>query len=144
MPKQASKKKTRTKKEQQQAVRDKMNEIATRDARKKAKRDQDVSNNGESSTTDEQPTKPNTSNKPKQRTKGARTSAREWCEAELKKSGSPMHVTELLDAIQRAGWQTNSKTPEWTIYAMIVRDIKSKGENSRFRKIDGGTFALAD
>jgi len=40
-------------------------------------------------------------------------------------------------------WHTNGKTPAATIYAAIIREIASKGNASRFRKVARGKFELA-
>ena len=55
-----------------------------------------------------------------------------------------MNCQELVkQATQRGLWQPMAgKTPASTLYAAILREIKDKGEASRFRKTDRGKFAL--
>jgi len=47
--------------------------------------------------------------------------------------------------MQVAGlWSTpNGATPDATLYASILREINTKGKDSRFRKTDRGLFTLA-
>jgi len=48
-------------------------------------------------------------------------------------------------AADRKLWKTASgKTPANTLYSSILREINSKGKDSRFIKADRGKFALAD
>ena len=41
-----------------------------------------------------------------------------------------------------AGWKTNGKTPEATLYAAMTREIAKKGDAARFRKADRGLFEI--
>ena len=65
----------------------------------------------------------------------------------LAKQGEPMRCQAIVDAaIEQELWQTRSgKTPANTLYAAILREIKTKGATggSRFIKADRGQFALA-
>ena len=62
----------------------------------------------------------------------------------LKDAGEPMDVQTLLARIlERALWKTQGKTPAATLYSAIIREIRAKGTNSRFQKIDRGQFAAA-
>jgi hypothetical protein len=45
--------------------------------------------------------------------------------------------------LQQGYWATGGKTPAATINAAIAREIKTKGELSRFRKVQRGLFTLA-
>ena len=56
----------------------------------------------------------------------------------------PMSCKAIMEKIlaQRL-WQTTGKTPAATISAAIIREIASKGEKSRFRKVAPGKFTLA-
>jgi hypothetical protein len=49
----------------------------------------------------------------------------------------------MVEAMAKQGlWSsTSGKTPEATLYASILRDLK-KGKAARFKKIDRGQFAL--
>ena len=56
----------------------------------------------------------------------------------------PMTCRELVDAmVAKRLWKSpGGKTPEATLYASILRDIR-KGKDARFKKTGPGTFALA-
>lgn len=60
-------------------------------------------------------------------------------------SGDPMRCKDIVDlAAERGLWTPrDGKTPENTLYAAISREIKVKGEASRFMKAERGKFALA-
>jgi hypothetical protein len=56
-------------------------------------------------------------------------------------AGEPMRVGDIFAAIQTKGlWATKGKTPEATLYAAIIREIRDKGVDSRFEKKDRGLF----
>ena len=65
--------------------------------------------------------------------------------AVLEQSDEPMSVKAMIETAKDRGlWAPGSgKTPEQTLYSAIIREIKSKGGESRFRKQDRGRFALA-
>ena len=52
-------------------------------------------------------------------------------------------ATMVERMLAKALWKTSGKTPAATIYAAIIREIKVKGDKSRFRKTDRGLFELA-
>jgi len=56
----------------------------------------------------------------------------------------PMRCKDIVDlAVARGLWTPgNGKTPANTLYASILREIKTKGDASRFRKAERGKFAL--
>ena len=61
----------------------------------------------------------------------------------LTEAGGPMKCQDMVDRMLGQGyWQTNGATPAATIYAAIVREIRDKGDDSRFRKVDRGSFEL--
>lgn len=62
----------------------------------------------------------------------------------LAESGEPMTAKAMVEAMQAKGLWTSpaGKTPEATLYASIIRDIR-KGKDARFVKTGRGTFALA-
>lgn len=62
----------------------------------------------------------------------------------LAESGEPMTAKAMVEAMQAKGYWTSpaGKTPEATLYASIIRDIR-KGKDARFVKTGRGTFALA-
>jgi len=57
----------------------------------------------------------------------------------------PMRCKDIVDlAVARKLWTPGvGKTPANTLYASITREIKTKGDASRFRKAERGKFALA-
>ena len=59
-------------------------------------------------------------------------------------NGAAMNCPDLVKtATERGLWQPMAgKTPASTLYAAILREIKDKGETSRFTKTDRGKFAL--
>ena len=59
----------------------------------------------------------------------------------LKKAGVPMTCKEVWAKIdEQKMWFTEGKTPKATIYSAILREIKAKGEDSRFKKAARGRF----
>jgi hypothetical protein len=62
----------------------------------------------------------------------------------LKEAGEPLNAQDLIARILERGlWKTEGKTPAATIYAAMIREIKTKGSDSRFQKVDRGRFAAA-
>ena len=62
----------------------------------------------------------------------------------LKDAKAPMDCKAIVEKVLSKGlWQTKGKTPAATLYAAIIREIATKGKNSRFRKTDRGQFATA-
>ena len=59
-------------------------------------------------------------------------------------TGDPMPCKAIVDlAVARKLWiPGNGKTPANTLYASILREIKTKGDASRFIKVNSGKFAL--
>lgn len=56
----------------------------------------------------------------------------------------PMNCKGLVERMLADGlWKTNGKTPAATIYAAILREINTKGDAARFRKVERGKFELA-
>lgn len=61
----------------------------------------------------------------------------------LGQTGKPLNSADLLERIQsRRLWKTDGKTPRATLVAAMLREIKFKGRESRFRKAGRGLFAL--
>ena len=59
----------------------------------------------------------------------------------LAKAGGPMGCRAIVEqAIESGVWKTSGKTPEATLYAAIIREIKAKGKDARFKKVDRGLF----
>lgn len=62
----------------------------------------------------------------------------------LTDSGQPMRCKDMVDKMIGDGlWKTVGKTPAATIYAAILREIQTKGEQARFKKTDRGLFVAA-
>jgi hypothetical protein len=61
----------------------------------------------------------------------------------LAAAGQPMRAKEMITAMAEQGlWSSpNGKTPEATLYAAILREIGTKGDAARFRKVERGQFA---
>ena len=64
--------------------------------------------------------------------------------AVLERSDAPMSVKAMIEAAKSEGlWTPGAgKTPEQTLYSAIIREIKDKGDQSRFRKEGRGLFAF--
>jgi len=60
-------------------------------------------------------------------------------------TGDPMRCKDIVNlAVTRGLWTPGKgRTPANTLYASILREIKTKGEASRFVKAERGQFALA-
>ena len=55
----------------------------------------------------------------------------------------PMHFKKITElAIQRGILRSSGKTPEWTMGARISVDIKHKGADSDFIRVDSGRYGL--
>lgn len=62
----------------------------------------------------------------------------------LAESGEPMTVREIVAAAFEKGyWKSDGATPHATVYSAIIREIATKGSESRFRKVERGKFARA-
>jgi hypothetical protein len=61
-------------------------------------------------------------------------------------TGNPMRCKDIVDlAVKRQLWTPRKgKTPASTLYAAILREISTKGTDSRFVKTERGKFALKD
>ena len=62
----------------------------------------------------------------------------------LGESQEPLNTKELVEQMEAKGyWKSpGGKTPEATLYSAIAREIKKKGDESRFRKVERGRFEL--
>jgi len=60
-------------------------------------------------------------------------------------SKEPLRAGAMIEAMEKKGlWKSKAgKTPEATLYAAIIREIRDKGVDSRFEKKDRGLFAAA-
>ncbi len=77
--------------------------------------------------------------------KSKRVSALDAAAAVLADADTPMSSKALIETMAARGlWSSpNGKTPHATLYAAMLREIKAKGADARFRKIDRGQFAAA-
>ena len=81
--------------------------------------------------------------KPKTPTSG-KMSALDAAAKVLGESAEPLTSKTMIDAMATKGyWQSpGGKTPHATLYAAILREITTKGDESRFVKTERGHFAL--
>jgi hypothetical protein len=63
----------------------------------------------------------------------------------LEESGEPMNVKEMVETAEQKGyWKSpGGKTPQATVYSAIIREIKVRGKDARFRKTERGRFVHA-
>jgi HB1, ASXL, restriction endonuclease HTH domain len=63
----------------------------------------------------------------------------------LGESDQSMGCNEMIEAMAKKGyWSSpNGQTPAATLYSAILRELKEKGAESRFKKTERGKFALA-
>ena len=63
--------------------------------------------------------------------------------AVLRAAGEPMQTKAMIDAMHRQKlWSSDAPTPAATLYSAILREMKVKGDQSRFKKTGRGHFAL--
>jgi hypothetical protein len=105
---------------------------------------------GEASTTAAEPSaiekpKRGTAKNSAGETKSKRMSGLDAAAKVLEESGQPMTVKEMVEAAEAKGyWKSpGGKTPSATVYSAIIREISSKGDESRFRKAERGKFVHA-
>ncbi len=61
----------------------------------------------------------------------------------LGRAKEPLDAKTIAERAIAAGWKTNGATPHATLYAAMIREIKSKGKEARFAKVDKGRFTAA-
>jgi hypothetical protein len=63
----------------------------------------------------------------------------------LAETGQPMRCTEMIAAMAAKGYWTSpaGKTPASTLYAALLRELRTKQDQARFRKTERGKFGLA-
>jgi hypothetical protein len=61
----------------------------------------------------------------------------------LAETGQPMSCKEMIEAMAQKGYWSSpgGKTPSATLYSGILKEIATKGKESRFLKTDRGRFA---
>ncbi len=62
----------------------------------------------------------------------------------LAEQGKPMNCQEMIEEMSRKKyWQSpNGATPQATLYAAIIREVRVKGKEARFVKAERGKFAI--
>ena len=63
----------------------------------------------------------------------------------LGESGQAMNCQEMIETMAAKGYWSSpgGKTPGATLYSAILRELKVKGADARFRKTERGKFAVA-
>jgi hypothetical protein len=76
--------------------------------------------------------------------KPKRISALDAAAQVLEKAGKPMRSQEMIVAMAEQGlWESPAgKTPHATLYAAILREIGTKADKARFKKVDRGQFVF--
>ena len=76
--------------------------------------------------------------------RAAKLSALEAAVRLLGETGQAMNCQEMIAAIAAKGYWTSpgGKTPSATLYTSILKELTTKGKESRFVKVDRGHFAL--
>lgn len=76
---------------------------------------------------------------------GGKLSALDAAAKVLAEAGGPLNAKEMVERMAAAGYWTSpgGKTPHATLYSAILREIQTKGSESRFLKADRGKFALS-
>jgi hypothetical protein len=81
--------------------------------------------------------------KPKADAKPKKASCLDAAAQVLKEAGEPMQVRAMVEAMKAKGlWSSNAPTPHATLFSALIREIKNKKGDSRFKKTDRGHFAL--
>jgi hypothetical protein len=77
--------------------------------------------------------------------KSKKTSALDAAAKVLADASKPMNTKEMVDAMTAKGFWTspNGLTPHATLYSAILREMKTKGDQARFKKAERGQFILA-
>ena len=88
-------------------------------------------------------TKPAAEPKAKKEKPDGKMSALDAAAKVLAESGAPMTTGAMIEAMATKGYWTSpgGKTPAATLYSAILREINTKGDESRFTKTDRGHFA---
>jgi hypothetical protein len=63
----------------------------------------------------------------------------------LEESGESMNVKQIVELAESKGyWKSpGGKTPWATVYSAIIREVKTRGQDARFRKAERGRFVHA-
>ena len=81
---------------------------------------------------------------PNQPTPVKKRSALDAAAKVLGETGQAMSCPQLIAAMAAQGYWTSPKgrTPASTLYAAVLREIQTRGDQARFRKTERGKFAL--
>ena len=62
----------------------------------------------------------------------------------LAEAGEPLNAKQMIEAMAAKGYWSSpgGKTPEATLYASLLRQIRAKGPDATFQKTGRGLFAL--
>jgi hypothetical protein len=73
---------------------------------------------------------------------GKKLSALDAAAKVLSESKEPLRAKEIIEQITAKGYWTSpgGKTPHATVVAAIIRELRDKGNDSRFKKADRGLF----
>ena len=79
-----------------------------------------------------------------EKTRAKKTSALDAAARVLGEAGKPMNCQEMIAAMAAKGYWTSpgGKTPAATLYSAILRELKTKKNEARFRKTERGKFEL--
>ena len=82
--------------------------------------------------------------KPSKAPKAKKASALDSAAKVLGDSKEPMTCKEMIEAMAAQGYWTSAegKTPANTLYSAILREISTKGKETRFKKSERGKFTL--
>jgi hypothetical protein len=81
--------------------------------------------------------------KPKASAGDKRMSALDAAAKLLAETGKPMNCQDMIKGMADKGYWTSpgGLTPQATLYSAMTRELKTKGTESRFRKVEKGRFA---
>ena len=81
---------------------------------------------------------------PKGKKEKAKTSALDAAARVLGEADKPLNCQEMIAAMAAKGYWTSpgGKTPSATLYSAILRELKTKKSEARFRKTERGKFEL--
>lgn len=75
------------------------------------------------------------------RTKSRGASLLDLASAAMVENGGQMKCGEIIECVKATGkWSCEGKTPAATLHSALMREIKTKGEQSRFEKFCRGHF----
>ena len=77
--------------------------------------------------------------------KAKKVSALDAAARVLAEAKEPMTCPEMIETMAKKGYWTSpgGKTPAATLYSALLREINTKGKESRFKKTERGKFAIA-